>query len=62
MEVALPERDWKRIEAELDAMRPSACETSGLTTMDQVPKRPVPRDEMDIITHIANALRLDSVQ
>jgi hypothetical protein len=59
----LPDRDWKRIESELDAMRPPGiADTSGPAVADQgleVSGRP---DEERLRRHIADALRLDSVQ
>jgi hypothetical protein len=61
-EVALAERDWKRIEAELDAARPGASETSVPAAADQVLKAPALHDEEQILQHIADALRLDSGQ
>lgn len=58
----MPERDWKRIEAELDAGRPGTSETTGRAATNQALQAPVRHDEEGILTHIANALRLDRVQ
>ena len=57
----MAERDWKRIEAELDAARPGTSETSA-PAADRVPKGSALLDEERILRHIADALRLDSVQ
>jgi hypothetical protein len=58
----LPELDWKRIEAELDAARPGTPETRGRGATDQVLEAPARTDEDGILRHIANALRWDKVQ
>jgi hypothetical protein len=58
----LAERDWKRIEAELEAARPGTSESSAPAAADQIPKGTALLDEERILRHIADALRLDSVQ
>ena len=58
----MPERDWNRIEAELDAACPGKSEISGPASAHQIPEDAAQPDEEQILRHIADALRLDTVQ
>lgn len=61
-EVALLERDWNRIEAELDTVRPGTAEMSRPMAAHQVPEVSSQLNEEQLLKHIACALRLDTVQ
>jgi hypothetical protein len=58
----LPEQDWKRIKAELNAARPGTSETPGCVAANKAPEIPAHPDEEGVLRHIANALRLDMIQ